>query len=87
MRWNGGLGDFTVLPTIGATYLGRNLVSGDVIKATIVGSTISTFINGALMAQATDTTFKAGQPGISFFIRPGSSAVLLGLSSYAVTSK
>ena len=87
VRWNGSLGDFTPLATSGTDSLGRPLVTGDVIKATIVGSTLSTYINGKLMATATDSTFKSGQPGISFFIRPGGSTALLGLTSYSVTSK
>ena len=67
--------------------MGRPLVTGDVIKATIVGNVISAYINGALLARATDSTFSSGQPGISFFIRPGGSPAMLGITSYAVTSK
>ena len=87
VRWNGGLGDFTVLSTSGTDSLGRNLITGDVIKASIVGSTITTYINGKQMATATDSVFKSGQPGMSFFKRPSGSNELLGLTSYAVTSK
>jgi len=87
VRWNGGFGDFTLLPLTQSGYLGRNLVTGDVIKATIVGNVITTYINGVLMARASDSTFKTGQPGISFFVRPGGSNALLGITSYSVTSK
>ena len=87
VRWNGGFGDFTPLSQTQISYLGRPLVSGDVIKATIVGNLISTYINGALIAQATDSQIKTGQPGISFFVRPGGSPLLLGITSYSVTSK
>jgi hypothetical protein len=89
VRWNGALGDFTVLPlTGGAGNLGRDLVSGDVIKATIVGNVISSYINGVLRAQATDSTFASGQPGIGFFTRSvGVSAnPNFGMTSYAVSS-
>ena len=87
MRWNGSFGDFTVLQMSGTDSLGRPLVTGDVIKASIVGNVISTYINGTLMAKATDSTFESGKPGISFFVRPGGSTSLLGLTSYSVTSK
>lgn len=87
VRWNGWTGGFTVLSTTGQGTLGRNLVTGDVIKATIVGNVISTYINGVLMARATDSTYPTGQPGMAFFIRPGGSNALLGLTSFSVTSK
>jgi hypothetical protein len=88
VRWNGALGDFTVLTTTGPGGLGRDLVSGDVIKATIVGNVISSYINGVLRAQATDSTFATGQPGIGFFTRPAGVAdnVKFGMTSYTVSS-
>lgn len=89
VRWNGPLGNFTSLSfTGGAGNLGRDLVSGDVIKATIVGNVISTYINGVLRAQAVDSTFATGQPGIGFFTRPlgvGANADF-GMTTYTVTS-
>jgi hypothetical protein len=88
-RWNGMIGDFTPLNIAGgAGNLGRDLVSGDVIKCTIVGSTISFYVNGVLMGQATDSTFATGQPGIGFFTRPAgvSDNPNFGLTSYTVTS-
>ena len=87
VRWNGEFGSFTPLSTTGINSLGRPLVSGDVIKASIVGNVISTYINGTLMAKAIDSTFTSGQPGISFFVRAGGSPALLGITSYSVTSK
>ena len=87
MRWNGPFGSFTPLASTGTESLGRPLVTGDVIKASIVGNVISTYINGTLMARATDSTFSSGRPGISFFVRPGGSTSLLGLTSYSVTTK
>jgi hypothetical protein len=88
-RWNGTLGDFTPLNVSGgAGNLGRDLVSGDVIKCAIAGSTISFYINGVLRGQATDSTFASGQPGIGFFTRPlgVNDNPNFGLSSYTVTS-
>ena len=66
--------------------LGRPLVTGDVIKASMIGNVISLYINGTLMARATDSRFTSGQPGIAFFIRPGGSNRLLGLTSVTATS-
>jgi hypothetical protein len=89
VRWNGLLGNFTPLTiTGGAGGLGRDLVSGDVIKATIVGNVISTYINGVLRAQATDSTFATGQPGIGFFTRPAGVAdsANFGMTSYSASS-
>ena len=87
VRWDGPFGAFTVLSTTGNSSVGRPLVTGDVIKASIVGSVITTYVNGVPMASAVDSMFKTGQPGISFFIRPGASNALLGITSYSVTSK
>jgi hypothetical protein len=89
--WNGILGDFTPLSvTGGAGNLGRDLVSGDIIKCSIAGNVISLYINGSLRGQATDSTFAGGQPGIGFFTRPNQANVVdnsnFGLSSYTVTS-
>ncbi|HEX7671125.1 MAG TPA: hypothetical protein VF395_16135, partial [Polyangiaceae bacterium] len=82
MRWNGPMGSFTELPTSVSNSLGRELVTGDVIKANIIGTIISLYINGALMARATDTMFTTGQPGIGFFTRPGGNSLHLAITSY-----
>ena len=87
VKWNGAPGDFTPLTIAGgAGGLFRELVSGDVIKATAIGNVISLYINGVLMGQATDSTFATGQPGISFFTRPGGNSANLGITSYTVSS-
>ena len=62
------------------------MVTGDVLKATIVGNTITMSVNGMLLAKGIDSTFSNGQPGIGFFIRPPGSSKLLGLTSYKATS-
>jgi hypothetical protein len=87
VRWNGTMGDYTVLSMSGGpASIGRNFVTGDVIKATAIGNTISVYVNGVFMGQATDSTFPTGQPGISFFTRPGGNSAHFALSSYTVTS-
>jgi hypothetical protein len=84
VRWNGALGDFTV--TSGSGSLGRPLASGDVLKATIVGSVISAYINGVLIAQTQDSTWTNGQPGIGFFRRTMGASSDLAFTNYTATS-
>ena len=80
------MGDFTALPQTEAGYFPRALVSGDVIKATIVGNVISAYINGQLIARTVDSAITSCQPGIGFFIRPGGSQRLIGLTSFTALS-
>jgi len=86
MRWNGPQGDFAHVHLVASGYLGRQLVTGDVIKATIVGNTITMSVNGMLLAKGIDSAFSNGQPGIGFFIRPDGSNKLLGVTSYSASS-
>jgi len=44
-------------------------VSGNVLKATINGSTITAYLNGVEVVQATDSTYTNGSPGIGFYLR------------------
>lgn len=64
VRWNGPLGNYTILnnPT-GEQYRVKN---GDVVKATMVGNVITAYKNGVQMAQATDSTYTSGKPGMGF---------------------
>jgi hypothetical protein len=66
VRWNGPFQDFTypyLLELNGSQYTPK---TGDVIKATIVGNTISAYKNGVLMGTATDGTWTDGAPGMGF---------------------
>ena len=58
-------GNFTYVNTA----VGPGLRDGDVVKATIVGSTITVYINGKEVVQGTDSTYKSGSPGIGFFLQ------------------
>jgi hypothetical protein len=78
-RWNGSAGDFTELDVIGPGPNG--LVTGDVIKAQIVGSTITVYKNGNQIATCTDNVLTSGNPGMGFFVRPGGT-----LDKYCITS-
>ena len=65
VRWNGRLGDFTYLRQVSG---GPGLYDGDVVRGSIIGSVITAFINGTQVAQATDTTFTEGNPGMGFYL-------------------
>jgi len=64
VRWNGAVGDFTVLRELDGSDYG--VTSGDSIRATIVGNVITAYLNGVQKAQVTDATFKTGSPGMGF---------------------
>ncbi len=69
VRWNGPLGSFTYLVHLeGAQY---GVATGDVVKATIVGNVITSYINGVQVAQTVDNSFANGSPGIGFFLTGG----------------
>jgi hypothetical protein len=81
VRWNGPLGSFTELD--GRAY---HCVNGDVLKATISGSTITAYLNGTSLFSVTDSTFSTGSPGIGFYLQ-GTSGVNAnyGFSSFTAT--
>jgi hypothetical protein len=88
IRWNGTQGDYTVLPTLaGSGSLGRELLSGDLIKCSISGNVINAYINGTLVMRTSDSAFTTGQPGIGFFIRPGGNSAHLALTRVAASSQ
>ncbi len=64
VRWNGPLANYSILQNLsGPQY---SVSTGDVVKATIVGSLITAFKNGVVMGQATDSTYPTGNPGMGF---------------------
>ena len=85
VRWNGALGSFTYVGGMGNG--GTHCVNGDVLKATISGSTINVYLNGSLVATATDNTYTSGSPGIGFFLQNASSGfnANFGFSSFSAT--
>jgi hypothetical protein len=66
VRWNGPLGDFTYLDRHNGSQFG--VATGDVVKATMIGNVIKAYINGVQVAQATDSTWATGRPGIGFYL-------------------
>lgn len=90
VRWNGPFGSFTMLSSITTTV--RN---GDTVKASIAGNTITAFINGVQVLQATDATYNSTycsthpcNPGMGFYLQNGSGTGTdshFGFSSFSAT--
>ena len=81
VRWNGTLGNWTLLDAREV-----HAVNGDVLQATISGSTITAYLNGAQIVQVTDSTYTSGSPGIGFFLQGASSLnANYGFSSFSAT--
>jgi hypothetical protein len=70
VRWNGPLGDFTYLADQKGARFG--ISNGDVVKATAIGNVITAYINNVQVAQATDSTYPTGNPGMGFFLQGAS---------------
>jgi len=66
VRWDGPLGKFTYLTRRNGKEFG--LKNGDTLKASIIGNVITVYVNGVKKAEATDNTFKTGNPGIGEFL-------------------
>ena len=85
-RWEGPLGKFTMLKqTEGSKY---GVKDGDVVKASMIGSVLSVYINGVQMIQVSDDTFGSGNPGIGFYLA-GATGVIsdFGFSSFMATDR
>lgn len=63
VRWNGALGDFTSIASSGI-----GCANGDVLGATAIGSTLTLYKNGSVLATAADATFLGGAPGMGMFL-------------------
>lgn len=84
VRWNGVLGDFTVLTTSGIGFSG--LADGDVVLGTIVGSLITVYLNSVSVLTATDTTWTTGHPGMGAFVRTGGTLGAYGWKSFTAAN-
>jgi hypothetical protein len=83
VRWNGRVGDFTYLKQANGAQYGVS--DGDTVKATIVGDTITAYLNGVVMGTATDDTFKAGSPGMGFNLETGTASCVGTNGDYGFT--
>ena len=83
VRWNGPLGNFTLVDS----RPGPGLHNGDVVKAAISGSTITAYVNGTAIFSAEDSAFTTSSPGMGFYIQGGSAAQEgdYGFTSFAAT--
>ena len=86
LRWNGPFGDVTNM-SLSYTGQGSPLVTGDVLKAMIVGNVITIYKNGTLLARASDSAIATGSPGMATYTKAGTNPALLGFTSYSATSK
>jgi hypothetical protein len=84
VRWNGPLGDFTYLAS---QSVPGGVHDGDTLSASIVGSQITLRVNGAVVAQAVDSTFATGNPGMAFW-RGGACGTIgdFGFTHYTAAS-
>jgi hypothetical protein len=83
VRWNGAPGDFSYLDVA----RGPGIHDGDIVKASIVGNSITAYINAEQVVQLTDSTYTSGNPGMGFYISGGSSSQQAdyGFTSYTAT--
>jgi hypothetical protein len=71
VRWNGPFNNWTLLDS----RTGPGLRDGDQIKATVNGSTLTTYINNVAIYSVNDSVITSGNPGIGFYLQTGSSAL------------
>jgi hypothetical protein len=85
-RWEGPLGKFTYLKQTGGSKYG--VKSGDVVKASMIGNTLTVYINGVQIFRLNDNKFTSGNPGMGFFL-DGATGVNrdFGFSSFTATDK
>lgn len=82
VRWNGPIGNFTVLGTVS----GLVAHTGDVVKGTINGNVITAYINGNQQLQVTDSTYSSGFPGIGFNYSQNSGCTVGEQANYGLSS-
>jgi hypothetical protein len=84
VRWNGALGSFTRLAHYNGAQYG--VANDDVVKATITGRTITAYINGTQMGQATDgNAFSSGSPGLGFWLQGNANTRDFGFSNFSAS--
>jgi hypothetical protein len=87
VRWNGPNGNFLEITSY--SYNPGQLSDGDILRAKVTGSLIQFYRNDVLIADATDTTYSSGEPGIGLFNRhdpsTGSNA-WIGFKTFTATN-
>lgn len=85
-RWEGPLGKFTYLKNMGGSQYG--VKTGDVVKATMIGSLLAVYINGMRIFQVADHKYARGNPGMGFFLDHATSVNRdFGFSKFMATDK
>ena len=84
VRWNGAVGDFTMLQQLSGAQYG--VAEGDKVKATITGNVITAYLNDVKVGTATDATYAQGSPGMGFNLETGDSACVGTNGDYGFTS-
>jgi hypothetical protein len=82
VRWNGAFGSYQELARASNPPVPK---TGDVYKATIVGSLITVYFNGVQIMQTSDSTWATGQPGMGFFVEPGASNSEFGFTHFTAS--
>jgi len=83
VRWNGAFGQYDLLNNSGSAPV---IQDGDEVKATIVGSIITAYVNGKAVCIASDSTWVAGNPGIGFYLQDSvGDPANYGFSKFSVT--
>lgn len=80
VRWNGRLGDFAYLDQKHGAKFG--VADGDTVKATMIGTAITVYVNGVTVSSASDATFRGGNPGIGFGLYGSASNTDFGFTSF-----
>jgi hypothetical protein len=73
VRWNGPLGNYSYVNYMGNGVNG--VKSGDIVKASINGNTITVWVNNIQVGQATDNAIASGKPGMGFYLQGANSGV------------
>jgi chitodextrinase len=81
VRWNGALNNFTYV-----NDLNTSCGNGDVLKASIVGNTITVYKNGNQILQGVDSTFTTGNPGIGFYDNQDTNWSDFGFSDFSASN-
>jgi hypothetical protein len=83
VRWNGPLGDYTVLASVSRD---QAIADGDVVRATAIGRLITAYVNNVPVLQVEDGSITHGSPGIGFFLRGSALNTDFGFTSFAASS-
>ncbi|MEO8637464.1 MAG: LamG-like jellyroll fold domain-containing protein [Candidatus Taylorbacteria bacterium] len=85
VRWNGALGNFTVLANLSAAQGAPFLTDNSTIKGTMIGNTITLYVNNVSILTTTDSTFASGAPGIGWLRAYGGADTDYGFRSVTAT--